>query len=104
MGFFLLPAPIQFARVPARLWSFRGSRCLISVALPSAPQGVTDESFVYTSPRGRWQGNKSCRSDRSVGCRGILPVLVIQESDRECNGVKQGHGRMLAVPYFALRR
>ena len=72
-------------------------------ALPSASQGVTDESFVYTSPRGRRQGDKSSLQEQSTG-RGILSVLLIQESDRERNGVKQRHDRMLAVPYFALRR
>ena len=71
-------------------------------ALPSASQGVTDESFVYTSPRGRRQGDKSCCGEQSIG--GILIVMVIPESDSERNGVKQRHDRMLAVPYFALRR
>ena len=37
----------------------RFAKCVILAALPSASQGVTDESFVYTSPRGRRQGDKT---------------------------------------------
>src|ERR1035437_1933031 len=63
---------------------------------------MTDESFVYTSPRGRREGPTHFALAAPSVWRWIAPPVALPVGKAQSNGVKHGHDRVFAFPYSPL--